>query len=59
MTYSATGLHGTLGHVHCVALCTEIGERLGTSLDRGPVPLPPDLLALMTRLRAGEPVSGT
>jgi hypothetical protein len=51
MTYSAPEADGPLCHVHSLALCTEIGERLRTDLTRQSVALPPALLTLMARLR--------
>ena len=59
MTYSAPEDNGRLCHVHSLALCTEIGERLRTSLAGQPVALPPSLRTLMTRLRDEPPVLGT
>jgi len=34
-----------------MAICKEIGERLGISLDLEPLPLSPQLIKLMARLR--------
>ena len=51
MTYSAPEDNGRLCHVHSLALCTEIGERLRTDLARPSVALPPALLRLTARLR--------
>jgi hypothetical protein len=51
MTYSAHEGEGRFNRVHSVALCKEIGERLGTSLDRNPVQMPPRLTMLLARLR--------
>ena len=54
MTYPAPEGEGQISRVHRVALCKEIGERLGASLDQKPVRMPPHLMMLMARLR-GEP----
>ena len=51
MTYSAPQGDGRISHDYSMALRTEIGQRLRTSLDRGLVVVPPHLLALMKRLR--------
>ena len=51
MTYSAHQGDAQISHVHNVALCQEIAERLGADLDRTAVPMPPRLIRLMTRLR--------
>jgi hypothetical protein len=51
MTYPAHEGDGQISHVHSVAICKEIGERLGASLDRKPVRMPPHLIMLMTRFR--------
>jgi hypothetical protein len=59
MTCSAPEDDGRLCHVHSLALCTEIGERLRTSLARQSVALPPSLRTLMTRLRDEPPVLET
>lgn len=50
MTCSAPEQDGRISHVHSLALRTEIGERLRTSLARQPVAPSPALLTLMTRL---------
>jgi hypothetical protein len=55
MTYSAPEADSRLCHVHSLALCTEIGERLRTDLPRQSV-APPALLTLMARLRDERPV---
>lgn len=59
MTYSAPENDGRLCHIHSLALCTEIGERLRTSLAPQSVALPPSLRTLMTRLRDAPPVLET
>ena len=51
MTYSVPQGDGQISRVHSLALRTEIGERLRTSLDQGLVEMPPHLLMLMKRLR--------
>jgi hypothetical protein len=51
MTHSAHEGEGQFSRVHCVALCREIGERLGTSLDQTPVRMSPRLTTLLARLR--------
>jgi hypothetical protein len=51
MTYSAHEGDGQISRVHNMALCKEVGERLRTSLDQKPAPMPPHLLMLMARLR--------
>jgi hypothetical protein len=56
VTYFAPEDDGRVSHVHSLALCTEIGERLRMSPAWQPVALPPSLLALMSRLR-DEPAS--
>ncbi len=56
MTYSASEDDGRLCHVHSVALCTEIGERLRTHFAPPSVALSPSLLSLMARLRDEPPV---
>jgi len=54
MTYSAPEGDGQLCHVHSMALCTEIGERLRTEAQ--PLsPLPASLQMLMDRLRDQPP----
>jgi hypothetical protein len=59
MTYSAPEDDARLCHVHSLALCTEIGERLRTSLARPSVALPPSLRTLMMRMRDAPPVLET
>jgi hypothetical protein len=56
MTYSAPEGDGRISHVHSMALCTEIGERLRTEAQRSS-DLPPSLQMLMDRLRAQPPRS--
>jgi len=51
MTYPAHEDDGQISRVHSVALCKEIGERLGPCLDQQPVRPSPDLILLMRRLR--------
>jgi hypothetical protein len=51
MTYPAHEGDGQISRVHRVALCREIADRLGASLDRTPVQMPPRLTMLMKRLR--------
>ena len=47
--------HGVqINRVHSGAICTEIGERLRTSLAGKPTRLPPDLLALTALLDSAE-----
>jgi hypothetical protein len=58
MAYSAPEDNGRLCHVHSLALRTEIGERLRTSLARQSA-LPPSLRTLMTRMRDEPPVLET
>ena len=41
---------GQISRAHSVALRTEIGERLRTSMDQEVVAMPPHLQALMKRL---------
>jgi hypothetical protein len=50
MTYSEPKGDGQICHVHSMALCTEIGERLRTEAP-GPGQLPASLQMLMDRLR--------
>jgi hypothetical protein len=54
MTYAAHEGHSRISRKHSMAICREIGERLGTRLDQDPVRMSPHLIMLMTRLR-GEP----
>jgi len=54
MTNPAHEGHSRISREHSVALCKEIGERLGTCLDQKPARMPPHLIVLMTRLR-GRP----
>jgi len=54
MTYSAPEGDGQISHVHNMALCTEIGERLRTEAQR-PSHLPASLQMLMDRLRDQPP----
>jgi len=54
MTYSEPKGDGQICHVHSMALCTEIGERLRTEVQR-PSQLPASLQMLMDRLRAQPP----
>jgi hypothetical protein len=54
MTYAAHEGHSRISREHSMAICREIGERLGTRLDQDPVRMSPHLIMLMTRLR-GEP----
>jgi hypothetical protein len=42
-----------ISRVHSMAICREIGDRLGTSLLQKPVRMSPHLIALMKRLRDG------
>jgi hypothetical protein len=39
-----------LDHIHCRAICDEIGERLRDVLGRGALEIPPRLLALVDQL---------
>jgi hypothetical protein len=57
MTYSAPEDVGPICHVHSLAICNEIGERLCAKLARDPGVLPPFLVTLMTRL-GDEPDTG-
>jgi hypothetical protein len=56
MTCSVPEQDGRICHVHSLALRTEIGERLRTSLAREPVAPSAALLRLVTRLRDQPPV---
>jgi hypothetical protein len=56
MTYPAPEGDGQIDRVHSAALCKEIGERLGASLDRMPAEMPPHMAMLVRRLR-DEPVA--
>ena len=56
MTYSAPEGDGWICHVHSMALCTEIGERLRTEAQQLS-PLPASLQMLMDRLRDQAPES--
>jgi len=58
MAYSAPQGERQVSGVHSLAIRTEIGERLRSSLDMQAVALPPVLCALMSRLGASpdEPV---
>lgn len=40
-----------ISYVHNLALCREIGERLGISMGGMPMEVPPHLMRLMNRLR--------
>jgi hypothetical protein len=59
MTYSAPEDVGRLSNVHSLALRTEIGERLRTTLAPRSAALPPSLRTLMTRMRDEPPVLET
>lgn len=52
MTYPAPEGDRLIRRVHNVALCTEIAERLGASLDRMPAELPAHLVLLMAQFRS-------
>jgi hypothetical protein len=62
MTYPAHDGVSRISRVHNVALCKEIGERLGPFLALQPVRLSPDLLSLMRRFddepRRSQPSGG-
>jgi hypothetical protein len=47
-----------ISHVHNLALCTEIGERLSIRMDQMLIGMPPHLVVLMKRLCDGnsEPI---
>jgi hypothetical protein len=51
MTHPAHRGDDRISRVHSMAICKEIGERLGISLDLEPLPLSPQLIKLMARLR--------
>ena len=48
MTYLA---QGQINRVHSMAICKEIGERLGTRLDQTPLGNSPQLITLVRKLR--------
>jgi hypothetical protein len=52
MAYSQLQGDNRFNRVHNVAICSEIGERLRSSLDGKLTELPPHLLTLMTSLHA-------
>jgi hypothetical protein len=56
MTYFPLQADGPINHVHSVAICNEIGDRLRDRLDERPVEIPAHLRLLMKRLQA-EPDS--
>jgi hypothetical protein len=45
-----TAAHLAIDHVHCRAICDEIGERLGHLLKREVSDVPPNLLLLVSKL---------
>jgi hypothetical protein len=51
MSHPAPQGDGRISRVHNMALCTEIGERLGASLDDMPAEVPEHLRLLMARFR--------
>ncbi len=55
MTYPTHEDDGQISVANSAALRREIADRLGASLDRKPVQLPPQLMVLMDRLRAVPP----
>ena len=55
MTYPAHEGDVQISRVHNLALCREIGERLGISLRQRPVGMPLNLMRLMEKLREGPP----
>jgi len=58
MTYPPHQGGVQISHVHNLALCTEIGERLSIRMGQLPVAMPPHLVMLMKRLCDGgsEPI---
>jgi hypothetical protein len=50
MTYSAQG-EVEISHLHNVAICKEISERLAVGMKLTPSGMPPHLIMLMRRLR--------
>jgi len=51
MTYPPHQGDVQISRVHNLALCNEIGERLGMRMDLVPVGMPPHLVMLVKRLR--------
>ena len=51
MTYPPHQDDVQISHVHNLALCKEIGERLGISMGQMPIGMPSHLMMLMKRLR--------
>ena len=54
MTYLPHQGDVQISHVHNLALCNEIGERLGIRIGQMPVEMPPHLAMLMERLCNGN-----
>jgi len=50
MTYPSHQADVQISHVHNLALCHEIGERLGIRMGQMPVGMPPHLEKLIRRL---------
>jgi hypothetical protein len=51
MAYPAHKSDGQISRIHSMAVCNEIGERLGASLRQDSLPIPSHLMALVRRLR--------
>ena len=51
MTYLPHRGDVQISHVHNLALCKEIGERLGISMGQMSIEMPPHLMMLIKRLR--------